>query len=258
MKASGVKITIPKEEPCICGSGKIFSDCCMKKNHTYERFEIEGIDRKIIYDQTEVMDAVKSLLNFVEGRITEENRHLTKEEALRKLKKLYQKLDLALKPIGRVTSCKAGCGHCCSLLVPTTKLEGDIIEEYIKNHYSEEELQDFKEKINKNKDLLNSLVHVNDRFLENNYKAYAEAKLPCAFLDKDQRCTIYEARPFICRRYLVFNDPKVCENTLNNTNQYYSKYLGTVKDAIVKLNKLVYDKECEYKHTLSWFSGNNK
>lgn len=253
MQTNAVKVTIPEDEFCLCGSGKEYGVCCKKKNHIYEAFTIGEEGKQIIYDQTEIMNAVSSLLTFIETRINSESRTLTKEEAFRKLKKLYQKLDVALQPIGKIASCKAGCSHCCKILIPASRLEGDLLKAYMESHYSKEEIKNFKEKINKNKELLKRVIHGEDKFLEENYKAYNESKISCAFLDKDERCTSYEARPFVCRRYLVFNEPDICENKSKTTNQYYSKYLTTVKNAIVTLNKLVYGDACEYKHILSWF-----
>ena len=108
-------------------------------------------------------------------------------------------------------------------------------------------------KSDQNKDTLSSLVHINGRFMDENYKLYATSNIPCAFLDSNNNCMIYEVRPFICRKYLVFNEPSICENTLNKTVQYYSTYLTTVKDSIIKLNKLTYGEDFKYKHILSWF-----
>ena len=65
---AGVAI-IPKGQLCICGSGKNFSDCCMKKNHLYEAIVLPDTGRQIIYDQTQIIMAVQNLNGFIESRI---------------------------------------------------------------------------------------------------------------------------------------------------------------------------------------------
>lgn len=247
---------IPKDGLCICGSGNNFSDCCMKKNHIYEAIVLPDTGRQLIYDQTEATLAIQKLTGFIESRIDNINSTLSRHDAIRKLRRLYEKLDNALKPIQKVTSCKQGCNHCCFLPILSSELENELIKDYMSEHFTEDNYSDFKYKISQNKDTLSHLVNINGRFMEENYKLYAASNIPCAFLDINNNCMIYEVRPFICRKYLVFNDPLVCMNTLNKTDQYYSSYLTTVKDSIVKLNKLAFGDTCTYNHILSWFVEN--
>lgn len=256
VQINGSIAIIPKDQLCICGSGKIFSECCMKKNHVYEAMVLPNTGRQIIYDQTEIIKAVQNLNGFIESRIETIDSKLSVEEAIRKLRRLYEKLDNALKPIQKVTSCKQGCNHCCHLPILCTELENKLIQDYMSVNFSPNKFSEFKDKIHQNKDTFSQLIHINGKFTDENYKLYATSNIPCAFLDNNSSCMIYEVRPFICRKYLVFNEPAACENTLNKTDQYYSTYHTTVKDAIVKLNRLTYDDDCEYKHILSWFLEN--
>jgi Fe-S-cluster containining protein len=248
------KVSIPKEALCVCGSGKSFGECCISKNHIYESLTISEIGATVIYDQTEIITAVKNLNSFIDARINSTATRLSQTESIRKLKRLYEKFGNALQPISGVVSCKAGCSQCCHLLVLTSQLEAEIIKDYISSHYSPNELSEFKEKIKEHKDLLSNLtVYNNGNFSEESTQAYLSAKIPCAFLDKNHCCSIYEARPFICRKYLVFDNPEICSNPFNKTTQYYSGYHSTVKDAIIKLNQLTYSSDYKYKHLLSWF-----
>ncbi|MBW9156335.1 YkgJ family cysteine cluster protein [Clostridium sp. FP2] len=253
MKFNASVSIIPKDQLCICGSGLNFSDCCMKKNHTYEAILLPDTGRQIIYDQTEIITAVQKINGFIESRIDSIISGLSPEEASRKLRRLYEKLDNALKPIEKVTSCKQGCNHCCFLPILSSQLENELIKDYMSEHYSKDMMAEFNYKIHQNKETLSRLVHTNGRFMDENYKLYANANIPCAFLDSNSNCTIYSVRPFICRKYLVFNEPTLCENTLNKTDQYYSTYLTKVKDSIIKLNELTYGENFQYKHILSWF-----
>jgi Fe-S-cluster containining protein len=256
MQYSAEKVTIDKEDSCVCGSGVKFGDCCMKKGHIYEAMVVDENGKQLIYNQSEVINGVKSLLNFLEWRIHGVNSIISYEESKRKIIKLYGKLDTSLKPIGTISSCKLGCNHCCHLLVLTSKLEYEVINEYLYKNFSEKQILDIKEKINEHSTLIKNLTHSNEKFSEDDYKTYVSKRIPCGFLSHDNQCIIYEVRPFICRKYLVFNSPDLCGDPLNRTNQYYAKYLTTTKDAIAKLNMLTYGNNLEYKHLLSWFAGN--
>lgn len=248
------KVSISKEALCICGSGKSFGECCSSKNHSYESLTISEIGATVIYDQTEIITAVRNLNSFIETRISSTNSRLTQSEAQRKLKRLYEKFGNALQPISGITSCKAGCSECCHLLVLTSQLEAEMIKDYISSRCTPEELAELKEKVSSHKDLLSSLtVYNTGSFSGESTQAYLSAKIPCAFLDDNHCCSIYEARPFICRKYLVFDNPEICSNPFNKTTQYYSGYHSTVKDAIIKLNQLTYGSDYKYKHLLSWF-----
>lgn len=250
-------ITISKEASCPCGSGKSFNECCENKKHTYESLIVDEMGSSIIYDQTEIISAVKNLNTFISNRISSETSNLAQSDALRKLKRLYEKLGEALKPMWASASCKEGCGQCCHLLVLTSQLEAQMIKEFIFSHYSEEKLKELTDKLNEHKDILNNIsVNKDGSFSEESTKNYLSSKIPCAFLDENSRCMVYEARPFICRKYLVFNDPKVCSDLFSKTNQYYSGYHSTVKNAIIKLNQLAYGSNYKYKHLLCWFIEN--
>jgi Fe-S-cluster containining protein len=254
MQSIANEVQIAKEALCPCGSSKSFGECCESKGHIYEALTIDEIGATITYDQTEIISAVKNLNSFIESRINASTIKLTQADALRKLKRLYEKFGSALKPVSASVSCKAGCANCCHLLVLTSKLEAEAMKEYVSSHFTGEQLSEFKEKIDKYKEILSSIIaNSGGSFSKESTYTYLSSRIPCAFLDKNNCCSIYEARPFICRKYLVFDNPEVCANPFNKTNQYYSGYHSTVKDAIIKLNQLTYGSKYEYKHLLSWF-----
>lgn len=251
MTNSAIKITVNKNEPCICGSGKEFSDCCMKKNHSYEGL-LKDDGTYGIYDLTEFMAAAKGLLIFIDTRVNSETFQLPFSSSSKKLNKLYEKLATTLNPIEKVASCKVGCNHCCHLPVLTSKLEYEVIKDFINHKFSGGEKENLKNKINLNKQIFENMQHKEEKFSKVSYDNYIKMTVPCAFLDETNRCSIYNVRPFVCRKYLVFNNSSVCKDPSLNTTQYYAKYLTTVKDAIGKLNKLTYNK-LDYNHLLTWF-----
>lgn len=96
---------------------------------------------------------------------------------LKKLELLFSEMGEIYKFIHRFSICKKGCKYCCHYEIAITDLE----VEYIKN----------KVKINKKK-----------------YDASMQA---CPFL-KEGTCSIYEYRPFVCRRHLSIADtPDWCK-----------------------------------------------
>ena len=99
-------IIIEGDSNCVCGSNKLFSECCMSKHHAYKSLGKNYRAEEVSYDNTELSNALESLTNYVNSRILAEyNLTLTKDEALRKLKRLFEKLDKALSPIHKVSSC---------------------------------------------------------------------------------------------------------------------------------------------------------
>lgn len=231
----------------------------MDNKQVYSTLGIDKDGNKIVYNHSEFVKAVDNLNKYVDSRIKAVNTKITKEEGFRKLKKLYANLDAATSPVAEASTCRKGCGHCCKLLVLTSRLEKEYIEEYLSSHFPEKEIKEFKDKINKNKELLSKLtVYRDGSFEEKTKNEYLSSRIPCAFLDENQNCSIYEARPFICRKYIVFNSPEVCAELTKNTTQYYSPFQSTVKDSIIKLNQLIYGTNYEYKHLLSWFIENDE
>jgi len=88
--------------------------------------------------------------------------------------------------------CKKGCSSCCDIPVAVSDLEVIIIKEYLdKNNIEYHILNPMKKKQeNAGKD---GLVG----------KEYTGVK--CPFL-KDNNCSIYSARPFVCRKYIVIGE----------------------------------------------------
>ena len=76
------------------------------------------------------------------------------------------------KPFQHLTPCKSGCSHCCNIQVDVSDLEMLIIKKNAKKQI----------------------------------KKAAKGRVigePCPFLI-DNKCSIYEFRPFVCRRHQVF------------------------------------------------------
>ncbi len=101
------------------------------------------------------------------------------------LKKAFSIVDqIWEKDIAKHITCKRGCSHCCTIPVAITNFEAQLLASHTRRtaDYSEETCLTPSE----------------------------NAEAPCVFL-KNNECSVYEVRPFVCRAFGSFEDPKYCE-----------------------------------------------
>jgi uncharacterized protein len=109
---------------------------------------------------------------------------LKEESPIKLIKKYYKYLDKLLSIYGKYVPCKKGCSKCCNITVHVFDLEINIIKHFLDK--------------NKIKYSYNSIINGHS-----NRKDYSG--VICPFLENNI-CSIYEVRPFMCRKYFVFND----------------------------------------------------
>lgn len=90
---------------------------------------------------------------------------------------IQTEFDRNLEMYGDKIQCRKGCSKCCSQIFRITALDGWIISEHIK-----------------------SLPKERQRELKQKAQRYKQGE-PCPALGNQGECTIYEARPVICRRF---------------------------------------------------------
>lgn len=98
---------------------------------------------------------------------------------------------------GTPITCTAGCSSCCHHPIMISLFEGVLIYRWLVRH---------------NKwtlKLQQRLKEVSDRQYGTSYEVWLMALIPCPLL-QDNRCSAYEARPFICRSYYATSDPHYC------------------------------------------------
>lgn len=105
-------------------------------------------------------------------------KRLTKAKmpVLRKLNRLYELMDELSAHVDRFTPCSKGCNHCCTYPVTVSEIEIQNIE-------------------NSTGVKRNAIIVKQER-----------GKLtPCPFL-KNGACSIYDARPFVCRMHVTITE----------------------------------------------------
>lgn len=110
---------------------------------------------------------------------------------LTKLKVLYGFMDELYSFVNRFTPCKKGCNHCCHINVSIHYIEVAYIEATTKI-----------------------------KRLKNPLPSRDFHGSPCPFL-KNGACGIYQARPFVCRRFVTMcQTPTWCEPSKCNTETF--------------------------------------
>jgi len=100
------------------------------------------------------------------------------------LKKSYAFIDRIMQAdINPHLTCKRGCSHCCTIPVAVCAPEAHLIAQHTRRNLDLSE--------------------------EEPLTAEQNADAPCVFL-KNNECSIYEVRPYVCRTFGSFEDPKYC------------------------------------------------
>jgi Fe-S-cluster containining protein len=105
----------------------------------------------------------------------------SKTNLTKKLVNLYEFMGEVSGSFSHLTPCKKGCSYCCEIRVDVSNIELSLIKSKARKAYN-----------NATKDLV--------------------IGEPCPFL-KNNSCSIYEVRPFLCRRHQVFTPTnELCVN----------------------------------------------
>jgi Fe-S-cluster containining protein len=88
-------------------------------------------------------------------------------------------------------ACSAGCSYCCHVHVDATAPEILAVAAHLERTRAPSELHAFRERL---------AVHVR-RVESLTDEERWDARIPCALLDDDGRCSVYPARPLRCRAF---------------------------------------------------------
>jgi len=92
-------------------------------------------------------------------------------------------------------ACAAGCSYCCHVHVDATRAEVLAIARHLTESRSSTELASVVANLSAQVRVVSAMDH------DQRWKA----KIPCALLGDDGRCTIYEVRPLRCRAFHSFS-----------------------------------------------------
>lgn len=213
----------------------------MKKYLSYDEIvEIcQRINEHYLPDNNSFMDAVDYLLEQYTG----EN---PKRFILEAFKYFLSVVDKEIRRIEKKAeirpTCAKGCAHCCYFPIIITKLEAELMMEYIEHLPQKEEiLGHLKVYFQMEDKKLQQACSVD--FTENPYfkEQYISKQLPCPFLDlTTNTCKVYEVRPIPCRTYLNYCNPNVCAqshipNEPFSYEFFYEYYMQALNELIQEL-----------------------
>jgi Fe-S-cluster containining protein len=90
------------------------------------------------------------------------------------------------------------------------------------------------------------------RYQDDVLMKFHECHIPCPFLSREGLCVVYESRPFECRAFIVFSDPRECE-ALGEISSYEGAYFPHIYTALECLSVLTYQDLRYRKYLPSWF-----
>ncbi|MBQ5334046.1 MAG: YkgJ family cysteine cluster protein [Oscillospiraceae bacterium] len=199
-------------EKCPCGSGKRYIGCCFKQNHIYQKISLpQGAKtkyKKIVIDKTLYIEYLEKINGFFDFHI-QRNYQICMKDYPNLLYYIDKLSELYIPYI----DCHKGCDYCCHMAVAVSEFEADFIKQYINSNWTTEQKENFSSKIQ-------DLKKTHEEIFESDYiltDSKNQNRVPCIFLEK-KCCSIYSARPAICRTYLSFSPSEICKEVQFGSN----------------------------------------
>ncbi len=134
------------------------------------------------------------------------------------LKEIYRIVDRLGQVIGPGMACSTGCSACCRVMVATTRVEAELLDERIRSS-SPQRQREWEAKVSDRNAFLSDLASgcspeadlTSFDGLLATCEKYEQANKACPFLGEDHLCQVYEERPLLCRVCWVLTDPRDCE-----------------------------------------------
>lgn len=236
-----MSIILPWEK-CPCGSDKRFLNCCLSLGHSYQKLKtpagskLATQSKNIIIDETIYNDAIEHINGFIDYHISQ-----PLETNLKDYGNLLYYIDQIMLMFYKYTDCHKSCSHCCYMVVSITQFEALYIKQYIKHNCSKTLINNFHSKIKQLKSEHPEIFDIDFMATENRTKI----RTPCIFLENNC-CSIYNARPAICRTYISLSPSEVCYDALFNpqSNQapieinMLDDFLGNLFDYHTQVSKI--------------------
>lgn len=123
--------------------------------------------------------------------------------------RVLHRLDAYVELYAEHAKCQRGCSYCCaSLPVDVFPVEYQNIARFIRTELLVEQQANILRHIEGGKRSHPDYFNAGGDF-ETLYRNY---RMPCIFLDEARACMIYPVRPIVCRTYLSFTDPALCDD----------------------------------------------
>ncbi len=189
-----------------------------------ELTKVEGSDLKAVSNRLDLAHYKETLEQLLQGgeasavvprtatqmhRQTEENTHETAPRYISR-----QALD--------GIDCRQGCAWCCHEPLQVSILDAIAVAHYLRNQGRADEVRTTLEQ------------HIEDKLghYSLHYQELKRSFDPCPFLNDDNLCSVYEARPVICRAFHS-TDVTVCEKNVREKSAsrsvpMYSPYFGFI------------------------------
>lgn len=116
-----------------------------------------------------------------------------------RVSELYREIENVRDPEDVTVTCKKGCSFCCYIGVSVSKEEADLIKSF--------GVKPNQERLTKQLEVLPQDLKRED--IVSTWEKISYQDRACIFL-KDNECSIYEARPLICRTYKVASPAENC------------------------------------------------
>jgi hypothetical protein len=228
-----IKLTVERNAPCPCGSGKKYKKCC-GLNEVHKPDHI-GMNRAIAY---------KGAIGRAREGFCQSYASLKKTWLADIENKLRQELAAQDKAI----SCKPGCIHCCKFFTAASLQECECIVHHLYQH--EETLQHFlksfevwKDRVLKNERCFQKINVLHQKITagtatEDERKLFSEAcadyvraDIACPFI-KEGACAIYEVRPYVCAGVVAATPGEWCApgHPRHAEARNYKITIGSVSD----------------------------
>jgi len=213
----GHKVKIGRNEPCPCGSGKKYKNCCGAVSDTPMQ-ATEQINRMIAYKGRVGRQREKFCLQYIKHKQAEN-------------KEIMSKLIENAESKGETVTCHIGCSFCCVEQAQASLQECEAIVYYLYKH--ERALRAFLRRypqwlseVDKHNAIEKLMQRYNEmvqsEFSEESMQAYmqegvdyARLNIPCPFLN-DSKCLIYEVRPLVCANLVATTPAEWCNPTNPN------------------------------------------
>jgi len=217
------KFKIGRNEPCPCGSGKKYKNCCGAGSNTpiraTEQTNVFQLNRTIAYRGTVGRQREQFCLQYIKHKQA-------------KNKEIMSKLIERAESKGETVTCHIGCSFCCVEQVKASLQECEAIVYYLYKH--ERALRAFLRRypqwhseVDRHGAIIEELSQrhnemVQSKFSEESWQAYsqegaiyASLNIPCPFLN-DSKCLIYEVRPLVCANLVATTPAEWCNPTNPN------------------------------------------